>query len=383
MEAICSRLRERLGADHGEAIALRRELHGLAELGHEETGTAARIAAALGSDARPGPGTSVLAETGTRGPRVAIRAELDGLPIAEQTGVPWAAVTGRMHACGHDVHMAAALCVWRAAVALGEDLPFRLLLIFQPAEECYPSGAKLLVDEGLLSGVDSVVAAHVHPEIESGQVAVDPGPINAACANFTMVVQGRGGHVAYPERAQDPVPSLALLLGELTRLGCESGDGLVGIGVVECGESENIIPGSAVVRGTVRARSDRARTKLIAALGRIAGDTAAALGCPVDLNVEEGEPALVNDEEIVTATCSLLLSSGVEAAPPWRSFGADDFSYYGGELPVAMAFVGLRGMDGFAARPLHHPEFLPPDAAIARVAEALVCLACAAGSVVR
>jgi amidohydrolase len=371
-------LLECLTCHEAAAVDLRHELHALAELGHDEQATAARIRAALGAGAEPGPGTAIVGDLGRAGRRVAVRAELDALPVVERTGVPWANENGRMHACGHDVHMAATAALWWAARELGERLPLRLRVLFQPSEERYPSGAKLLVDHGLLESVDAVVAAHVHPELPAGEVALDSGPVNAACANFSVVVDGRGGHVAYPERALDPVPALAAVLGAIGRLGCESDDGLVAVGVVACGESENVIPSRAEVRGTVRARSDKARTALLVELERIVRSQAAAHGCGAAVDIEEGEPALINDASIASEGRRLLEEVGLSLAEPWRSYGADDFAFYGAAAPCAMAFVGLEGMAGFVGRPLHHPEFLPPDAAVGRVATGLACLVYAA-----
>jgi amidohydrolase len=380
VDATLRTLLDRVSRHAADAVALRHELHAMPELAHSEERTAARVADALATELLAGPGTAVVGELGRTGPRVAVRAELDGLPIAERTGVAWAGADGRMHACGHDVHMAATVALWRAGRDVADRLPFRLRVLFQPSEEQYPSGAQLLVDAGLLNDVDAIVGAHVHPEIPAGEVAVDPGAVNAACANFGLTIVGRGGHAAYPERAVDPIPALAAALAEITALRRPGADAMASVGVVRSDGSENIIPERAVVRGTVRGRSIADRDALLRRLAEATDAAVTQHGCRAELAVQEGEPALVNDATITAATRALLPLVGLRPSAPWRSFGADDFAFYGVATRTVMAFVGLRGMDGFAQHPLHHPAFLPPDAAVTQVALALAGLAWAAGT---
>jgi len=341
---------------------------------------------AIGLPDAPAPDTAVIVPLGpAAAPRtVAVRAELDGLPIVERTGVPWAAANGAMHACAHDVHAAALVALCRAAAPLAERLPARLTAVFQHAEETYPSGAQRLVAAGALAGVDAVVAAHLHPLVPWGSVALDDGAVNAACANVAIALTGRGGHAAYPHEATDPIPALAALLQGLYALRGRHVDpthgALVGVGVVAAGESENVIPDVARLRGTVRALEMRDRDRMLAAIRVLAAGVARAHDCHAEVEVVEGEPVLVNDAATVARALALLERAGLGRAPALRSCGADDFAYFSELAPIAMAFVGLDGAEGFMPRPLHHPEFLPPDAAVGAVARTLAVLFCAAAA---
>src|SRR5215212_2010161 len=186
------------------ATALRERLHASPEPSHEERATAGLVAEDLGTESmEPVAGTGFVARVGPSGDAVAVRAELDALPIREETDAPFAAANGLMHACGHDVHMAALAAVFRAAGRVEGRLPKSLAALYQPSEEKYPSGADLVVKGGTLaSGTAAVVAAHVHPNVPWGSVSVEPGPVNASCDYLRIVVEGPGGHGAYPHRAR-------------------------------------------------------------------------------------------------------------------------------------------------------------------------------------
>ena len=148
--------------------------------------------------------------SGDTPPAVAVRAELDGLPIPERTDAPFSAEDGAMHACGHDVHMAALVALARAAFPLADALPAPLLALFQPSEEAYPSGARQLVREELATVAPAaVVAAHVHPELPWGSIALDPGVVNASCDAFAITVEGEPAHSSYPHRGRDPILAIS------------------------------------------------------------------------------------------------------------------------------------------------------------------------------
>ena len=154
---------------------------------------------------------------GGTGPAIAVRAELDGLPVEETTGVPWASTNGAMHACGHDVHLAGLAAVVRAAATI--DLPRPLVALLQPREEGVDSGAKDIVDEGGLDGIEAVVAAHVQPRVDTGVIAVTPGPVNAAMDTFRVDVSGRGGHSGYPHTVDDSVLAVSAVVVALQQIG--------------------------------------------------------------------------------------------------------------------------------------------------------------------
>jgi amidohydrolase len=193
-----AKLITQLEREHEHAVALRRALHAQPELAHAEHETAARIARELPVAGSAAAGTGLIARVGDGdGAAVAVRAELDGLPLRERTGAPFSAAGEAMHACGHDVHMAALVALARAAAALREELPAPLLAVFQPSEEAYPSGAQLLARGELAAAAPAaVVAAHVHPDVDWGAVALDGGTINAANDSVEITVEGEPAHAA-------------------------------------------------------------------------------------------------------------------------------------------------------------------------------------------
>lgn len=357
------------------AMALRRRLHGMPELGHRETGTAALVASALDAQAESVVGTGLLVRVGDGAPAVVVRSELDGLPIVERTGVDYASSNGRMHACGHDVHMSALVALSRAVIRLGDARPAPFWALFQPSEEAHPLGAELLVESGVLEGVHAVVAAHVHPGIPWGSVGADPGAVNAAADSLVFRITGQPGHGAYPHLGRDPILAMAEVIVGLHSLVGRRIDPLhpavVNVGAVHAGEAANVIPPYADARATLRTLDDADRLTLREAARTLIEATCRAHDCPVEITIEPGEPLLANDPEITAQVRALLPSAGLEVAAPWRSCGSDDFSFFSEIAPLLMAFVGIEGAGGFRPRPLHHPEFLPPDAAVSVVARTL------------
>jgi metal-dependent amidase/aminoacylase/carboxypeptidase family protein len=407
-----------------DALALRHALHEHPELAHAEEATAATVASALPVSCTAVAGTGRVAIVGAGRPAdaaVAVRAELDGLPIAERTGAPFSARGAAMHACGHDVHMAALVALARAAHTLGEQLPAPLLAVFQPSEEAYPSGAAELAcgsavptgrvehaarsapagtgrarpeperakaERGALAELApaAVVAAHVHPELPWGAVALDEGAVNASCDAVEILVEGRPTHGAYPHRGRDPILALAQIVvalhAEVGRRIDPLHAGTLTVGVLEGGGAENVIPALARARGALRAHLPEDRLALRALVEEVAAGVAAAHGCRARVLLTPGEPPLVNDPGIVVRARELLAGAGFERAPEWRSCGSDDFAFFAALAPIAMAFVGLDGAPGFTSRPLHHPELLVPDDAVRAVARAQALLYVAAATLV-
>jgi len=380
------------------AVELRHALHRNPELAHAERRTAASVAAELPVACEAVAETGLIARVqidrgatqagdgdagAFRAGAVAVRAELDGLPIDERTDVPFASSNGAMHACGHDVHTAALVALVRAAHELREDLPAPLLAVFQPSEEAYPSGAEQLADGELAAlAPAAVVAAHVHPELPWGSVALDPGAVNASCDAVQITIDGEPTHGAYPHRGRDPVLALAHVVVALhaqvgRRIDPLSPASLT-VGVLEGGSAENVIPARARARGALRAHRQEDRQALRELVDQVVAGTAAAHGCRGSVQLVPGEPPLVNDADIVAGARELLAGAGFQVAREWRSCGSDDFAFFGALAPVAMAFVGLDGAEGFRTRPLHHPELLVPDAAVRAVARTQAVLYLAA-----
>jgi amidohydrolase len=372
----------------GRAVELRHRLHAHPELAHAEHETFAAMAAELPVACERVAGTGLIARVGPAdGAAVAVRAELDGLPISERTGAPFSAdpAAGAMHACGHDVHMAALTALARAAHALGEALPAPLLAVGQPSEEAYPSGAEQLLDPLRELAPAAIVAAHVQPELPWGAVALDPGTVNASCDVVEISVEGQPAHGAYPHRGHDPILALAQVVvalhAQLGRRIDPVHPATLTLGVLEGGSAENVIPARVHARGALRAYRPEDRLALRGMIEEVVAGIASAHGCHGAVELTPGEPALANDPTIVARARELFPAAGLSPAPEWRSAGSDDFAFFGAlGVPLAMGFVGLHGAEGFAPRPLHHPELLIPDGAVGALARTLAVLYLAAAA---
>jgi amidohydrolase len=350
------------------AIDLRHRLHAAPRLSGNEADTADAVVAALGLGAG-----SVVAETGRivqsgQGPFIALRSELDALPIVETSEVPWSATGPVMHACGHDVHLAALVAAARAVVA--NDLPVAAIL--QPREEGAPSGAHDIVAAGALQsfGIRAVIGAHVQPRVAAGAMAVTPGLVNASVDHFEITVTGRVGHAGYPHTVIDPIVALSAAVVNLQQIPARRVDPVAGsvcvVTEVHGGSSSNVVPGEAYARGTLRLMRDDDRVAMGAALRDIVEHTAAAYGCTAAVRIIEGEPSLQNEPALAAATAAVLRTDGYPVVDDFRSFGADDFAFYCRAVPALMIFVGVDGPG------LHHPQFVPPDDTIRTVAHALL-----------
>ncbi|MFV0430358.1 MAG: M20 family metallopeptidase [Arachnia sp.] len=346
-----------------EAASLRRAIHADPHLGGDEGDTRDQItAAAAWLDWHPIAETGAYARLGAAGPAVAMRAELDALPIIEATGVEWSSGRrGIMHACGHDVHMAALWAVLQAARDV--ELPTGLVAVLQPREEVTPPGASDVVSSGILDDEDirAFVGVHVQPLIERGTVSTGAGAINAAFDSFEITIHGRGGHGAYPHESVDPIGVLATVIVGLRDLAARTVDPthptVVSVGSVHAGTGANIIADEATCRGTIRTYSEADRQALHQAIALLAEGTALGRGASATTTFERGGPALVNDPALVTRVDRWLADSGVPmAGVPFRSCGSDDFAEYSQVAPSLMAFVGTGSSDGVG---LHHGAFLP------------------------
>ncbi len=355
-------------------VAWRREIHRHPELAFQERRTAALVAGVLrelGYRVREGVAeTGVVADLGEGGRTVALRADMDALPIQEATGLPYASqVPGVMHACGHDAHVAILL---GAAVLLArEPLPGRVRLIFQPAEETAGadgrSGGARMVEEGALEGVDAVFALHVNAEGEPGRVEVRPGPLMAAVDTFEGEVIGAGGHGAYPHLARDAVWMASHVLQALYALPSRRIDPaepcVVSVGVIQGGTASNILPEQVHLKGTLRSFSPEVRRQLrreVEAAFRLAE----ALGGQGRVRIWEGYPPTVNDPRgaaLVEAVARRLLGDDrVDRAP--LQMGAEDFAYYLQAVPGAFFFLGAAGAEPPTSH--HSPHFRIDEAVL-------------------
>ncbi len=369
-----ARLSRELDAQVAAVVPLRHQLHAHPEVSGSEHSTRGMVLDWLpGTEAAEVADAGAVVRIGGPGPAIAIRAELDALPIEEATGVSWAAHNGAMHACGHDVHLAAvtavARCVQRAAA------PLPLLVVLQPREETYPSGALDVTTSGILARHDvrAMIGAHVQPVLPDGLVSCDGGVVNAAADEFEVTMRGRGGHAAYPHLTADPVLALAQFAVSAQQLVSRTANPVVPtvvtIGALRAGDAANATPEIATARGTLRTMSPIARPQLQERLAEIATGIAMAHECTAEVTVLPGEPPLRNDPRLAEVTSRHLTSLGLGIGGPLYSCGADDFAYFTEILPALMLFVGVG--DGSSMR-LHDHEFLPSDETIRSTARALL-----------
>ena len=370
-----------------EAASLRRAIHADPHLGGDEMDTRDSITQAIDwLDWLPVAETGAYARFGPAGPAVGLRAELDALPITEATGVEWASQRrGIMHACGHDVHMAALWAVVTAARDL--DLPVAMVPLLQPREEENPPGATDVVASGFLDDVEvaAMVGVHVQPQVEKGVVSTGAGAVNAAFDSFEITVRGRGGHGAYPHTALDPITVLAAIVGGLgelpQRIVNPIHPSVVSVGTFKAGTAANVIAETATCTGSIRTFHEADRVALHEAIARLAEGTALARGATATATFVRGGPALVNDPDLSRRADHLLGGLAIPVAHvPFRSCGSDDFSEYGHVVPSLMSFVGVGSEGGVG---LHHAQFLPGRSALRLCAVALAANYVAAAGQIR
>ncbi len=352
------KLRERV-------IAIRRELHRHPEPSWEERETAWRIEGCLdhlGLRHRRICDTGVIAEVPgeTDGPRIALRADIDALPIVEETGLPFASQNpGVMHACGHDGH--AAMLLGAGELLAGEPPPGPVRLIFQPAEEV-GAGAKRLIEGGVLEGVAAIFGGHLDIHHPAGRIFVTPGTVAASTDNFRIRLVGRGGHAGRPHEAVDAVLAASHLVIALqhvvAREVAPTEAAVVTVGIVRAGDAANAIAGTAELLGTVRAFRPEVRELLVGEVRRIADETARLHRASADVRIEDGTPPVVNDRratEIAQEAAVRVAGENVQELPSIHMAG-EDFSYYQERLPGCYVRFGARPRTG-EPHPNHSSRF--------------------------
>ena len=298
------------------------------------------------------------------GPTIALRADFDALPIQEENEVPYAStVPGAMHACGHDVHTATLLGVAKVLTEARAELSGRVVFIHQFAEELAPGGAKPMIEDDCLDGVDVIYGAHVWANLPVGKVGFRAGPAMAAADTFEVTVRGRGGHGAMPHLTVDPLVAASQLVVNLQQVVSRGVDPLASavltVGSLHAGSAFNVIPDTATLKGTVRTFDEAVRTDIEAAIGRRVEGVCSAAGASATYRFERGYPALVNHEketEIVARLARDLLGEDAvtEVAP---IMGGEDFAYYLEQVPGTFFFVGGGNDERGMNFPHHHPRF--------------------------
>jgi amidohydrolase len=373
-------LGEFLTARGEELIAFRRDLHAHPELGYHEHRTTSRVALRLAAAGlRPvtlPKGTGLVVDIGDEtagGPLVALRADLDALPIADEKNVPYrSTASGVCHACGHDVHTTVLLGagLFLAGQAAAGSLPGRVRLIFQPAEEV-PGGALDVMAAGGIASVDRIFALHCDPRLDVGKVGTRSGPITAACDKIKVRVSGPGGHTARPHLTADLVYALGKIVTELPaalsrRVDPRSSLSLVW-GRVSAGTAANAIPDDGIVEGTVRCLDDEAWHEAPDLLKALIESVASAYGVIAELHYERNVPPTVNEPvstAILEAAAARVLGPDCITPAP-QSLGGEDFAWFLESIPGALARLGTRTPGSASDFDIHQATFDVDERAIA------------------
>jgi amidohydrolase len=363
-----------LAAHYDDLVAWRRHIHRHPELGRQEFATTQFVAdrlveAGLNPKVLPG-GTGLTCDFGPEhAPRIALRADMDALPMAERTGAPYTSmVPGVAHACGHDGHTAMLLGA-ATALAAAPELPTGVRLIFQPAEELMPGGALDAIAAGALSGVSRIFALHCDPRLAVGRVAITAGPITSAADSVEITLHSAGGHTSRPHLTSDLVYGMGTVItglpGVLSRR-IDPRHGTVMVwGAANAGVAANAIPQIGTLAGTVRTASRETWLEMEALVHETVSGLLAPLGIEHSLQYRRGVPPVVNEERSTQIMTHAIEAVGPDVLADTRqSGGGEDFSWYLEDVPGAMARLGVWGGDG-PQLDLHQPNFDLDERALA------------------
>jgi amidohydrolase len=349
-------------------IDLRRAIHAEPELAFQEERTARKLELALEQlgvkDVRRVAGTGVIAriQGTTRGaPAVAIRGDIDALPIQEATGLPYASrIPGAMHACGHDVH--ATWAVGAAALLSRAPATGDVIVVLQPAEES-GEGARAVIDSGALDDARMIFGGHVDRRFDVGEIVADTGPLAAAADTFEIEVIGQGAHAARPHEARDPIVAAAAIVTAIQTIVARklnpATPGVITVARIAAGTTHNVIPDRATMAGTIRSVDAASRHLMRDELRRICESVAAAHGVSARIEMPEGTPPLVNAPEPVAharEAVSRILAADALVPLGFLNLAAEDFAYYLEKMPGCFLRIGAREKGGEMI-PAHSPRF--------------------------
>jgi amidohydrolase len=363
-----------LAAHYDDLVEWRRHFHRHPELGRQEFATTQFVAerlvdAGLNPKALPG-GTGLICDLGPEhAPRIALRADMDALPMAERTGADYTSTVPEVaHACGHDAHTAMLLGAATALAAV-PGLPVAVRLIFQPAEELMPGGALDTIAAGGLAGVSRIFALHCDPRLAVGRVAITAGPITSAADSIEITLHSPGGHTSRPHLTSDLVYGMGTVItglpGVLSRLIDPRHDTVMVWGAANAGVAANAIPQIGTLAGTVRTASREAWLDMEHLVGETVSGLLAPLGVEHTLQYRRGVPPVVNEERSTQIMTHAIEAVGPEVLADTRqSGGGEDFSWYLEELPGAMARLGVWSGEG-PQFDLHQPNFDIDERALA------------------
>ncbi|WP_263703311.1 M20 peptidase aminoacylase family protein [Bacillus thuringiensis] len=361
-------------------ISIRRNLHEHPELSYEEFETTKAIKnwleekniTIINSHLK----TGVIAEISgnSNGPLIAIRADIDALPIQEETNLPYASkIHGRMHACGHDFHTAAII---GAAYLLKEkesSLSGTVRFIFQPAEES-SNGACKVIEAGHLHGVQAIFGMHNKPDLPVGTIGIKDGPLMAGVDRFEIEIHGVGTHAAVPDAGVDPIVASSQIVMALqtivSRNISSSHNAVVSVTNIHSGNTWNVIPEKATLEGTVRTFQNETREKIPALMKRIIQGVSDALGVKTEFRFYAGPPAVHNDTSLTNLSTQIAEKMNLNIISPSPSMAGEDFSFYQQEIPGSFVFMGTSGTHEW-----HHPAFTVDERALPISAEYFALLA--------
>lgn len=361
---------------HDEMIAARRHLHADPELSNDEHRTQAFIQRWLKDrgigDAQPAGGTGACIDiVGTAGDShrtLAIRADIDALPIEEQSGVAFASTRpGVMHACGHDAHTAMGLAT--AALLHRSRHQFRgtVRMIFQPAEEAEPLGGRRVVhEEKRLQGVAAAIGIHVDPYLETGRLGAVSGSVTLSSDIFDVTIRGRSAHAATPHQGVDAIAIGTAIIAEIQKIVSRETDAfdqlIMSVTAFQAGASYNVVADRAVLKGTIRCGRPETRERAHRRLREIVVGTAALHRGQAEIEIVTGEPSVQNDAGMVELIREVAGESAFVALPGWAA--ADDFGFYSEACPSVYFRLGIRNEAAGSVHPLHHPQFRVDEAAL-------------------
>jgi amidohydrolase len=365
-----------------EITALRRDIHREPELGLHTPLTTAKARKALEGlplTFREGPSTTgfvAVLEGARPGRTVLLRGDMDALPLQEDVDVPFKSqITGAMHACGHDTHVAMLVGAAKALCARRDDLAGTILFMFQPGEEGW-HGARHMLDDGLLEALpDAAFALHINPNLQTGTFAGRAGPLLASSDSFEVIVTGRGGHAAMPHDTIDPMPIACEIVGAIqamvTRRIPVFDPALVTVTQIKAADAYNVIADKASMGGTIRSFSESSGDLAREGIARVAAGVAAAHGATAETRIDRGFPATICDGRMVELSQRLveeLFGAETWMTMPTPVMGAEDFSYVLNKVPGAMIMLGATpdGGDWRQCCPLHSNQMKLDESAMAR-----------------
>jgi len=346
-----------------EIIAWRRDFHMYPELKYEEERTSKVVEEHLrewGYRIKR-VGTGIIADIGEGEKTIALRADMDALPVQEENDVPYKSrVPGKMHACGHDAHTAMLLGAAKIISEHIDEFNGRVRLIFQPAEEG-GNGALKMIEGGALEGVDAIFGLHVWIDLPSGVIGIKDGPFMAGAGIFNARIIGKGGHGASPHQTVDPVPIAAEAILALQTIASRNipptETGVVSVTAVHAGTAFNVIPEEVEMKGTIRFFKQEIGELIERRMGEILEGVTRAHGASYELSIEELVPPTVNDRDMAAFARKVAEKYGLRHGDVEPTMGAEDFAFYLQRVPGAFLTLGIRNEEKGIVYPHHHPKF--------------------------